>query len=111
MKVPLFEAENGKMISKIGQLHKDRDLPLDRDIQVGDVVQDEVDQALQAVLAQVRVNALLLNQLPRFVGVQTILCKRVVSAVCHLGRHLLAHLDKVRARHYSKVNALRSHLL
>ena len=88
-----------------------RDLPLDRDVQVGNVVEGEVDQALQGILAQVRVNALLLDQLTLFVGVQTILGKRVVSAVCHLGRHLLANLDKVRARHYSKVDALRAHLL
>ena len=88
----------------------DEGAALDRDVEISDVVQDEVDESLETILPQVLVDTLLLNLDSELVCVESILCEAPIGCIDHRGSHLLPHLDEVAAGDDAEVDSFRSHL-
>mmetsp|Transcript_2251 Transcript_2251/g.14934 ORF Transcript_2251/g.14934 Transcript_2251/m.14934 type:complete len:231 (-) Transcript_2251:979-1671(-) len=77
------------------------------DVQVGDVVQDEVDQRLKLRFAEVRAQALLVQQLAVLVRHQPVLRKHVVVVLRRTGAQLLGDLRRIRSADDAHVHHLR----
>mmetsp|Transcript_2252 Transcript_2252/g.14943 ORF Transcript_2252/g.14943 Transcript_2252/m.14943 type:complete len:319 (-) Transcript_2252:494-1450(-) len=76
------------------------------DVQVGDVVQDEVDQRLKLRFAEVRAQALLVQQLAVLVRHQPVLRKHVVVVLRRTGAQLLGDLRRIRSADDAHVHHL-----
>ena len=79
---------------------------LDGDVEVGNVVQDEVDQRLDLRVAQVLEEGRLFHELPLLVSGQPVLRKEKVETVEAVGAQLLLLLLQVRATHHANEHAL-----